>query len=107
MQPNIIKVPGLCKVNGDMLKDLLVFHHVDIYRSAILKEIREKEVVFSVGEEEKILKADLVILSIGYKAAPLEVKTAKRAVYKVGDCIKAGNLLDVIWGAYETMQNLS
>ena len=107
MQPDIINVPGLCKVNGDMLKDLLVFHNVDVYRSAVLKEIREKEVVISIAGEESVLKADQVILSIGYKAHTLEVSTAKTAVYRIGDCVKAGNLLDVIWGAYETMQNLS
>ena len=90
-----------------MLKDLLVFHNVDVYQSAALKEIREKEVVISIAGEESVLKADQVILSIGYKAHPLEVSPAKTAVYRIGDCVKAGNLLDVIWGAYETMQNLS
>lgn len=106
MQPDIMNVPGLCRANSGMLRDLLAFHHVDIYTSAGVQEIGEHEVVISHNGAKVSLPADQVILSVGYNPEPLPVHIPGIQVHEIGDCTGVGNLLHVIWGAYETVQNL-
>ena len=106
MQPDIMNVPGLCKANSGMLRDLLAFHQVDIYTSAAVKEIGEKEVLISVNGKEITLPADQVILSIGYQPEPLKMNIPGKEIHYIGDCTDVGNLLHVIWGAYEAAQSL-
>lgn len=106
LQPGIMNVPGLCKVNADMLKDLLAFHNVQIYTNAGICEMGRDSVKISQQGEEKILPANQVIVSVGYEADPLKTDTGGAEVYYIGDCVRSGNLLDVIWGAYETVQKL-
>ncbi len=106
MQPDIMNVPGLCRANSGMLRDLLAFHHVDIYTGAGVQEIGEHEVVISHNGAKVSLPADQVILSVGYNPEPLPVHIPGIQVHEIGDCTGVGNLLHVIWGAYETVQNL-
>lgn len=106
MQQDIMNVPGLCRVNGNMLRDLLKFHNVDIYTGASLKEIENDTVLIETDGGKMVLPADKVILSIGYNPEPLAAEPAGGNVYYIGDCVKVGNLLDVIWGAYEIVQKL-
>jgi 2-enoate reductase len=55
------------------------------------------------GAEYK-LAADSVILSTGYKPAPLAEKGRK--IHLVGDCSKVGNLRTVIWQAWDVAMKL-
>ncbi len=55
------------------------------------------------GTEFKI-PADSVILSTGYKPAPLAEKA--KHVHIVGDCCKVGNLRTVIWQAWDVAMKL-
>lgn len=106
MQPDIINVPGLCKVNSDMLRDLLKFHNVNVYTNAATKEIGEDTVKIVVGGDEILIPADQVIMSVGYRPEKLSIDMQNVDVHYVGDCVAVGNLLDVIWGAYDIVQNL-
>lgn len=106
MQKDIINVPGICKVNADMLRDLLKFHNVTVYTEAGVKEIGADSVKLAVKGEEITVPAEQVLLSIGYRPTPLETDIDDIPVYQVGDCVQVGNLLNVIWGAYELVQKL-
>ena len=50
------------------------------------------------------IAADNVILSTGYKSAPLFEK--KSNIYHVGDCSKVGNLRSVIWQAWDVCMKI-
>ena len=55
------------------------------------------------GMEMKIA-SDSVILSVGYKSAPIAEKS--KHVHIVGDADKVGNLRTVIWGAWDVAMKL-
>ena len=55
------------------------------------------------GMQYKI-DADSVILSTGYKSAPLAPKA--KNVHIIGDADKVGNLRTVIWGAWDVCMKL-
>ena len=50
------------------------------------------------------LEADNVILSVGYKPAPVAQKD--KHIHVIGDANKVGNLRSVIWGAWDTCMKL-
>lgn len=50
------------------------------------------------GKQTKV-KADNVIVSVGYNPAPLAKQS--RHVHVVGDALKVGNLRTVIWRAWD------
>ena len=50
------------------------------------------------------IDADNVILSVGYKPAPLAPSSGK--VHIVGDASKVGNLRSVIWQAWDVCMKL-
>ena len=55
------------------------------------------------GMEYKI-DTDSVILSVGYKSAPIAPKD--KHVHIIGDANKVGNLRTVIWGAWDVCMKL-
>ena len=55
-------------------------------------------------DEEKVIAADTVILSTGYKSAPLAPRG--KHIHLVGDCSKVGNLRTVIWQAWDIAMKL-
>ena len=61
-------------------------------------EVKDKN-----GAKFKIA-ADNVILSTGYKSAPLAPKG--KHIHLVGDCSKVGNLRTVIWQAWDVAMKL-
>ena len=50
------------------------------------------------------IAADSVILSVGYKPAPLTEKA--KHVHVIGDACKVGNLRTVIWQAWDVCMKL-
>jgi len=50
------------------------------------------------------IPTDSVILSVGYKSAPIAPKA--KNVHIIGDAAKVGNLRSVIWGAWDTCMKL-
>ena len=50
------------------------------------------------------IKGDSVILSVGYKPAPLANKS--KHVHVIGDASNVGNLRTVIWGAWDVCMKL-
>ena len=51
----------MCFANYDMLKDLLTFHKIDVYRSSTVKVVDDTSVTIKTPERKEI-KADTVII---------------------------------------------
>lgn len=106
IMPEILNIPGLCRVNANMLKDLLAFHKVNVYTGASTKEIGKDFVSVRQNDQELKLPADTVIFSVGYRPLSFTSKLPPARVHYLGDCVKVGNLLNVVWGAYDLLTDL-
>ena len=105
MQDDLITTPGICLANTSFLRDFFKANHVPVHLQTGVCEILDDGVVVkdSGGAKFKIA-ADTVILSTGYKSAPL-VPRGKH-IHLVGDCSKVGNLRTVIWQAWDIAMKL-
>ncbi len=105
MQNDLITTPGICLANTSFLRDFFKANQVPVHLETSVKSIEADGVVVqdNAGVEFKI-DADSVILSTGYKSAPLAEK--KKNVHIVGDADKVGNLRTVIWGAWDVAMKL-
>jgi len=106
----IVGSKGICSANSTMLRDLLAFHKVPVYVNTTTEEIREDSVVVSTPEAKMTIKADSVIMSVGYisdkKFAP-NPKAKNSNIHCIGDCDKVGNLKSVIKQSYDLVQEIS
>ncbi|MBP3581309.1 MAG: FAD-dependent oxidoreductase, partial [Clostridia bacterium] len=102
---DLIAVKGVCLANSSYLRDFFKTNEVPVHLNSFCEGIDEKFVVVrhADGKVEKI-KADNVILSIGYNPAPLAAKG--KNIHVVGDACKVGNLKTVIWQAWDIAQKL-
>ena len=105
MQDDLITTPGVCLANTSFLRDFFNTNNVPVHLETRLNEIHADGVTVTGkdGEQFKI-DADNVILSMGYKPAPLTEATKK--LHLVGDCSKVGNLRTVIWQAWDVCMKL-
>ena len=94
-----------CLANSSYLRDFFNANKVSVHLETKLSEIHSDGVTV-VGKDGNAFKidADSVILSTGYKSAPLAPKS--RHVHLVGDCSKVGNLRSVIWQAWDVAMKL-
>jgi 2-enoate reductase len=100
MMDDLIVTPGICLANTSFLRDFFKANSVPVHLETGVKEIKDG-VVVAADKEGKLVEipADSVILSVGYKPAPLAEKA--KNVHIVGDAQKVGNLRSVIWGAWD------
>ena len=105
MMDDLIVTPGICLANTSFLRDFFEANKVPVHLETKLKEVHDDgvTVVGKDGEEFKIA-ADNVILSTGYRPAPLAEKA--KHVHIVGDADKVGNLRSVIWQAWDVCMKL-
>jgi len=105
MQDDLITTPGVCLANTSYLRDFFKANNVPVYLETSLKEITDEGVTVQ-DKDGKTFKiaADNVVLSTGYRSAPL-AKKAKN-VHVVGDAEKVGNLRTVIWGVWDICMKL-
>ena len=105
MQDDLITTPGVCLANTSYLRDFFEANKVPVHLETRLNEITDDGVTVT-DKEGKTFKipADNVILSVGYKPAPLAAKG--RHIHVIGDAQKVGNLRSVIWGAWDTCMKL-
>jgi NADH:flavin oxidoreductases, Old Yellow Enzyme family len=103
MMDDILQIRGLCAANSNMLRDLFKLYHVDTYTSARLSNVTKNGVQFTVDGKEKRILADTVVTAVGYNPyAPLaESLKDSREVYTIGDASHVGNLMNVVWAAYD------
>ncbi len=96
---------GLCLANSSFLRDFFKTNKVPVYLESFCNEIKKDGVVISNKNGEKTeVKADNVIISIGYNPAPL-AKESKH-VHVIGDAYEVGNLRTVIWRAWDVATKL-
>ena len=109
MTPYLVGAKGICMANSTMLRELLRFHQVPAYLSSTTESITEDSVVIRTPEGTKTVKADSVIMSVGYTPdRQFESETdIGKPVFFIGDCDRVGSLKTVIKQAYELVQKLS
>lgn len=100
MQDDILKVHGLSAANTNFLRDVFRRYKTPVYLEAKVVEINNTGVVIETAGGTQTLQADSVITSIGYTPTPL-VEAGGAHTHILGDAAKVGNLLTVIWGAWD------
>jgi len=105
MLDDLITTKGICLANSSYLRDFFKANQVPVHLETRLCEVQDDGVLVADknGMNFKIT-ADSVILSTGYKPAPLAPKA--KNVHIIGDANKVGNLRTVIWGAWDVCMKL-
>lgn len=105
MKNDLIAVSGVCLANSSYLRDFFKTNRVPVCLETSLKEIGAGSVTVA-GKDgaTRQIAADSVILSVGYRPAPLVPKG--RHIHLVGDANKVGNLRTVIWRAWDVCMKL-
>ena len=105
MLDDLVCTPGICLANTSYLRDFFKTNKVPVYLETGVTQIGDLYVTIRDKEgNTKQLKADDVILSVGYKPAPIAKKS--KHVHIIGDAEKVGNLRSVIWGAWDVCMKL-
>lgn len=108
MKNDIIAQKGVCLANSSYLRDYFKLHEVPIYLNSKLVAIDKENKLATIqsvqDDNTKKLTYDSIIISAGYIETPLVPKG--KNVYLVGDCLKVGNLRDVIWRAYDVAMKI-
>ena len=105
MMDDLIVTPGICLANTSFLRDFFEANQVPVYLETGVKEIKDGVVLAAKKDGTMVeIPTDSVILSVGYKSAPIAEKA--KNVHIIGDANKVGNLRTVIWGAWDTCMKL-
>ena len=105
MLDDLVCTPGICLANTSFLRDFFKANKVPVHLETGVKEIKDGCVI-AAGKDGKVVEipTDSVILSTGYRCAPLAEKS--KHVHIVGDASKVGNLRTVIWQAWDVCMKL-
>ncbi len=105
MLDDLITTPGICLANTSFLRDFFAANNVSVHLETRVGEIHDDGVTVT-DKDGKTFKiaADSVILSTGYRSAPLINKG--KHIHIVGDASKVGNLRTVIWQAWDVAMKL-
>ena len=105
MKDDLIAGTGVALANSSYLRDFFKTNKVPVHLETSLKRVHEDGVtVMDKNGVEFKIKADSVILSTGYRPAPIAEKG--KHVHIVGDASKVGNLRTVIWQAWDVCMKL-
>ena len=105
MQDDLITTPGVALANTSYLRDFFKTNKVPVYLETKTTEITDSSVtVMTKDGKTETISADSVILSVGYKPAPIAEKS--KHVHIIGDALKVGNLRTVIWKAWDVAMKL-
>ena len=105
MQDDLITTPGICLANTSFLRDFFEANKVPVHLETSVKEIKDGIVVVSGKDGNTFeIPSDSVILSVGYRPAPVAEKA--KNVHIIGDANKVGNLRTVIWGAWDVCMKI-
>lgn len=105
MKNDLIAVKGICLANASYMRDFFTTNKVPVHLETTLSEVLEDGVI-AVDKYGKSFKIDTdsVIMSVGYKPAPLAEKS--KHVHLIGDALAVGNLRTVIWNAWDVAMKL-
>ncbi len=105
MQHDLIVSKSICLANTSYLRDFFAANQVEVHLETGVQSIQEGSVTVKQKNGELLdIEADSVILSVGYRPAPLATKG--RHIHVVGDANTVGNLRTVIWGAWDVAMKL-
>ncbi|MBR2489082.1 MAG: FAD-dependent oxidoreductase, partial [Clostridia bacterium] len=105
MQDDLITTKGICLANTSFLRDFFKTNKVPVHLETKLNSINEGSVTVTDKYGKTFdIKADSVILSVGYNPAPIAKKSGK--VHIIGDAANVGNLRTVIWGAWNVCMKI-
>ncbi|MBQ6832272.1 MAG: FAD-dependent oxidoreductase [Oscillospiraceae bacterium] len=105
MMDDLIVTKGVCLANTSFLRDFFKTNQVPVHLETKLTQVHEDGVTVTDKEGNTFkIDADTVILSTGYRSAPVAQKA--KHVHLVGDCSKVGNLRSVIWQAWDVAMKL-
>ena len=105
MQDDLITTPGICLANTSFLRDFFAANKGPVHLETKLAEVHTDGVTVIDKDGKKFkIDADNVILSTGYRSAPVAEKA--KNVHIVGDACKVGNLRTVIWQAWDICMKL-
>ncbi len=103
-------VHGVCPANYFMLKELFTYYKIDEQLNSCLSKITNNGVDVMTKDGEVSIKAEQVILAIGYtQRNNLPMKLYQRYPDKVsiiGDCKKVSNIMNAIYEGYEIARNI-
>jgi 2-enoate reductase len=106
---NVLPAGDVTFMNGQMLKDLLAFHNVELKVLYSLAEVTDSSVVIGKDEVMETIETDRLILACGYKSNNQlfdELKMAVNEAYKIGDSRQVRNIRGAIWDAYEVARSI-
>ncbi|MBQ8239040.1 MAG: FAD-dependent oxidoreductase [Oscillospiraceae bacterium] len=105
MMDDLVTTKGVCLANTSYLRDFFKANKVPVHLETKLSQVMDDgvKVTDKDGKSFKIA-ADSVILSTGYRSAPLVSKG--KNIHVVGDAKKVGNLRTVIWQAWDVCMKL-
>jgi len=105
MQNDLIVAKGVCLANSSYLRDFFKANKVPVHLESSVSEIKDREVVIKDKNGNlTTVKADSVIMSVGYNPAPVVPK--QKHVHIIGDAKQVGNLRTVIWGAWDVCMKI-
>jgi len=99
----------MCFANYDMLKDLLVFNKIEVYCNSSVNTINDASVMVKTPNGEKEIKADTVVVAVGYHSEKWLYDTmvdSNKIVYNVGDSRNVHNIMYAIWDANQLAREL-
>ncbi len=110
MMPDILGGPhSMPFMNYDMLKDLLPYNKVDVYRKTKVTKVGDCSVTVENENGEKEISADTVLVAVGYRSEKNlqeDLSGLNIPVYNIGDSREVKNIIHAIWDAYEVARNI-
>ena len=102
---DLIVAKGVCLANSSYLRDFFKLNKVPVHLESSVNEIKDKSVVVTHKDgTQTTIKADDVVMAVGYNPNPLVQKQKK--VHIIGDAKAVGNLRTVIWGAWDACMKI-
>lgn len=108
--PKLMAVNGpICSANREMLEALLPYHGVESICSARVTDYRDGMVAFETEDGKRTIRADSVILAVGYQSADelyRELEFEVTDLYLLGDAGKVSNIMYAVWDAFEVANHI-
>ena len=102
---DLVVSDGVCLANSSYLRDFFAANKVPVYLETNVTKIDDTYVLGTDKKGKNVeVKADNVILSVGY--VPMPAFKKGRHIHVIGDANKVGNLRTVIWNAWDVCMKL-
>ena len=99
----------ICSANKEMLEKLIPFNGIDVVTSAKVTEYKDGVLKAAVADGTKEIKADSVVLCVGYASENTlynQYKNDVDEIYLLGDARQVSNIMYGIWDAFEVANNI-